>query len=79
MQNGSTAVIPAISRTDLEADMKERNELLYLATMQRAGELVEKGLLKPREYDQFREKMIGKYHPEKEAIFASIRLDCLEL
>lgn len=56
-----------------------KNEMLFLWTMQKVSELVDKGLVTKDEYKEMQEKMIEKYSPGKEATFVSNRLDCAGL
>lgn len=74
----NTAVMPAISRTDLEvaAMTKEQiqNEKMYLGTMTTAKNLLKQGIISDEEYEQIDTNFRKKYDISLSTLFTDIRL-----
>ena len=74
----NTAVMPAISRTDLEvaAMTKEQiqNEKMYLGTMTTAKNLLKQGIISDEEYEQIDTNFRKKYDISLSTLFTDIHL-----
>ena len=74
----NTAVMPAISRTDLEvaAMTKEQiqNEKMYLGTMTTAKHLLKQGIISEEEYCQIDTKFKEQYAVSFSTLFTDINL-----
>lgn len=81
-QGGSTAVMNAISRTDLEADTVTEEELnrekLYGITMSHATKMLSEGLITEEQYAIFNTKMLEKYRPIFGTLLSAHDLICAQ-